>query len=86
MATAGIPTYIRRPRIKTILNQLFHHGTKINDDLTGLDLMHLLISEALERERERGHADSITVRPSMGFMVAIAWRLEESRFLGERRE
>jgi hypothetical protein len=53
-AAAGIPTDIRRPRIKTILNQLFHHGTKINDDLTGLDLMHLLISEALERERERG--------------------------------
>jgi len=69
-------TKARRSCIETVLHQLFHYRTQIDNDLAGLNLMDLQIVSKVLKELEQFGS---TVRPSMGFIVAMAWLLEETR-------
>jgi hypothetical protein len=69
-------TNARRSCIETVFHQLFHYRTQIDNDLAGLNLMDLqIVSKVLEELEQFGS----TVRPSMGFIVAMAWLLEATR-------
>ena len=64
LVVTGALTYARGSCIEAVLDQLLHHRTQVNDDLTGLDLMYLIITRALaqglrERSSQRVYRSAI---------------------------
>jgi hypothetical protein len=63
-------TYAGSLRVKTVLHQLLHHGTEVDNDLPRLYLVDLH-KQDLSNCSEISAEFELTVRPSIGLIVAI---------------